>query len=79
MDDLRPDVELDLRGLPCPLPTVEVSRRIGELPEGGVLRAVTSSSGSLADLAAWARATGHEIVSARETDGDFVFLIRRTG
>ena len=78
MSDIEHDLELDLTGLPCPLPMLEVSRRVGDLPVGGLMLAVTDNEGSLADLPAWARATGHEIVRSEQRDDEFRFLIRRT-
>ena len=32
-----PDLVLDCRGLACPMPVVELGRRIGDVPVGGVV------------------------------------------
>ncbi len=77
-EDIRADLELDLRGLRCPLPMVRVSQNILKVPVGGIVKAVTSDAGSLADITSWARSTGNEIVRKDQVDKNFIFLIKRT-
>ncbi len=76
-DDVHVDLELDLKGLLCPLPMVRVSQNIGNVPVGGVMRAVATDPGSMADIPAWAKSTGNEVLSAEKQDGVFVFLVKR--
>ena len=76
-DDIKIDLELDLRGLRCPLPMVRVSQNITKVPIGGIVRAVTTDAGSLADITSWARTTGNEILKKERLDKDIVFLIKR--
>ena len=77
MSDITPDLELDLRGLLCPMPMVRVSQNIAKVPVGGTVRAVATDAGSMADIPAWAKSTGNEVLSAEKTDGEFVFLVKR--
>lgn len=76
-DDIKPDLELDLKGLLCPLPMVKVSQNIKNVAVGGVIRAVATDPGSMADIPAWAKATGNEVVSADKVGSEFVFLVKR--
>lgn len=76
-EDIKVDLELDLRGLRCPLPMVRVSQNIAKVPVGGVIRAVTTDAGSLADISSWARTTGHDILRKEQLEHDIVFLIKR--
>jgi tRNA 2-thiouridine synthesizing protein A len=76
-DDIKPDLELDLKGLLCPLPMVKVSQNIKNVAMGGVIRAVATDPGSMADIPAWAKATGNEVVSAEKVGDEFVFLVKR--
>lgn len=76
-DDVKVDLELDLKGLLCPMPMVKVSQNIGGVPVGGVIRAVATDPGSMADIPAWAKSTGNETISAEKTDEGFVFLVKR--
>ena len=77
-DDIKVDLELDLRGLRCPLPMVRVSQNITKVPIGGVIKALTSDAGSLADITSWARTTGNEILKKEQVDKDIIFLIKRS-
>jgi tRNA 2-thiouridine synthesizing protein A len=77
MSDVTPDLDLDLRGLLCPMPMVKVSQNISKVPVGGIVRAVATDAGAMADIPAWAKSTGNEVLSAEKTDGEFVFLVKR--
>jgi len=76
-DDIKIDLELDLKGLLCPLPMVKVSQNINNVPVGGVIRAVATDPGAMADIPAWAQSTGNEVLSADKEDSEFVFLVKR--
>jgi len=76
-DEPKVDLELDLRGLLCPLPMVMISKGMQDIPIGGVVRAVATDPGALADIPAWARSSGNEIVETLRDSGEYVFLVRR--
>lgn len=78
MSGIKADMELDLKGLACPMPVVRVSKGIKELKPGQVLKAVTTDRGSLTDFPAWAETSGNEIVETVEGDGIFEFYIKRS-
>ncbi len=68
---------MDLKGLPCPMPVVKVSKGIKEVEVGQVIEAHSSDPGSLTDFPAWARTSGNEILKTEE-DGDVIkFFIKR--
>jgi TusA-related sulfurtransferase len=68
---------MDLKGLPCPMPVVKVSKGIKEVELGDVIEAQTTDPGALADFPAWARTSGNEILKT-EQDGDVIrFYIKR--
>ncbi|MHB9003428.1 MAG: sulfurtransferase TusA family protein [Coriobacteriia bacterium] len=77
MSDITPDLELDLRGLLCPMPMVKLAQNITNVPVGGVIRAIATDVGAMADIPAWAKSTGNEMLQAEKIDSDFVFLVRR--
>jgi tRNA 2-thiouridine synthesizing protein A len=76
-DDVKVDLELDLKGLLCPLPMVKVSQNITNVPVGGVIRAVATDPGAMADIPAWAASTGNEVLKADKEGSEFVFLVKR--
>lgn len=77
MSDVTPDLELDLKGLLCPMPMVKVSQNIDKVPVGGIVRAVATDAGSMADIPAWAKSTGNEVIQAEKVGSEFVFLVKR--
>ena len=71
------DMELDCKGLLCPLPVYRTAQAIGKLERGRVLRIECTDPGSLEDFPAFARQRGHALLSAEEQDGVQVFYLRK--
>jgi tRNA 2-thiouridine synthesizing protein A len=78
MNDLiKADKVLDLKGLPCPMPVVKVSKGIKEVDVGQVIEAITTDPGALTDFPAWARTSGNEIVKTEQGEETIHFFIKR--
>ncbi|MEW5736307.1 MAG: sulfurtransferase TusA family protein [Thermodesulfobacteriota bacterium] len=76
-DEIKADKTMDLKGLPCPMPVVKISKGIKEVSVGQVVEAVTSDPGARVDFPAWAKTSGNEIVKT-EQDGKITrFFIKR--
>lgn len=69
---------LDLKGLACPLPVVKLAQRIKTVPVSAVVECEATDPGVLADIPAWCRTTGHELVEMNRQDKVIRFLVRRT-
>lgn len=69
---------LDCRGLVCPMPVLKLSRAMKELPVGSLVELLATDPGSVPDLEAFERRTGHRVVERSESDGVFRFLVERT-
>ena len=76
-EEIKVDLELDLRGLLCPMPMVRVSQNISKVEVGGVVRAVATDPGSLADIPSWARSTGNEVIKQDRDGKEIIFYVRR--
>lgn len=76
-DDIKIEKSMDLKGLPCPMPVVKVSKGIKDVEIGQVIEAITTDPGALADFPAWAKSSGNEIVKTDQGDGVIKFLIKR--
>lgn len=74
-----PDKTLDAKGLNCPLPILKAKKALQEVPVGGTLEVWATDPGSVADFAAFCRATGHHLRETGGADGVFRFLIERHG
>jgi tRNA 2-thiouridine synthesizing protein A len=72
-----PDRELDARGLNCPLPILRAKKALNDMSAGQVLKILATDPGSVRDFQAFARQTGHQLLSSGEAAGEFVFLLRK--
>lgn len=76
-EDIKIEKTMDLKGMPCPMPVVKVSKGIKEIEVGQVLLAETTDPGALADFPAWARTSGNEIVETVQEGDSIRFYIKR--
>ncbi|AMM92743.1 hypothetical protein UP17_09575 [Peribacillus simplex] len=71
------DKVLDSRGLACPMPIVKTKKAMNDLQTGQVLEIHVTDKGAKADLAAWSRSGGHELVETAEENDILKFWIRK--
>lgn len=71
------DMTLDLKGLLCPMPVVKISQAIKKVEIGGVIEATATDPGVLADIPAWTRSTGNELVKMERVGKEIVFQVKR--
>jgi len=76
VSDLKIDVELDCKGMFCPMPLVQLKKATKNMQPGQVLRLVATDPGSKRDVPAWAEKTGNEILGSSEEDKEFTFIIK---
>ncbi len=75
---ITPDLELDCRDMVCPLPVIELARRIGEVEVGQVVAVVADDAAARVDVPAWCRMRGQEYVGEQAADdGTPAYLVRR--
>lgn len=73
-----PAVELDCRGLLCPLPIIELGRHLTDVSVGELLAVVTTDAAARHDVPAWCRMRGQEYVGEdAAADGAPRFVVRR--
>lgn len=77
MSDLTPTKVLDLKGLLCPMPVVKMAKAIKEIEIGQIIEATATDPGVMADMPAWCRTTGNELISIEKLDKQFRFIVRR--
>ena len=71
------DVELDTRGLNCPLPILKAKKALTGMESGQVLKVLSTDTGSVRDFAAFAKQTGNELLSQATEGSDFVHILKR--
>jgi tRNA 2-thiouridine synthesizing protein A len=71
------DKELDASGLACPLPIVKTKKSLNDMAPGQVLRIVSTDSGSVADMEAFAEQTGNQLLSSASEGNKYVFFLKK--
>ena len=71
------DVEIDTRGLNCPLPILKAKKALADMQSGDVLRILATDPGSVRDFGAFARQTGNELLGHEEANKEFTFFLKR--
>lgn len=77
MDAVQTVRTLDLKGLLCPIPVVKMAQAIKTVAVGEVIEATATDPGVMADIPAWCRTTGHDLVTIRREDKLIHFVVRR--
>lgn len=69
---------LDARGLNCPLPILRTKKTIAGLESGQILEVLATDPGSVKDLDSFCKQTGHALLSSAESNGEYIFQIRKS-
>lgn len=77
MSDTSPwDIEIDARGLLCPLPVLKARKRLSTMRNGEVLRLVATDPAAVIDVPHYCRESGHEFLGSEATQDATAYLIR---
>ena len=72
------DVELDCRGMLCPLPIIRLANNLGDIAVGQSMAVVAEDPAARPDIAAWCRMRGQEYLGEDlADDGVPRFVVRR--
>ncbi len=74
---MHADEVLDARGLSCPLPVLRVKKSLSAMAAGQVLKMVATDAGSIKDMEAYTRQTGHELLSSAVEGREYIFFIKK--
>jgi tRNA 2-thiouridine synthesizing protein A len=68
---------VDARGLNCPLPILRTKKVLSEMGTGEVLEVVATDPHSVRDFEAFCKQTGHTLVTRSESNGEYLFTLKR--
>jgi tRNA 2-thiouridine synthesizing protein A len=71
------DLEVDARGLLCPLPILRLARALRRAPVGTVALLLATDPAAVEDVDAFCREGGHELLSMEREGPLFRFRVRR--
>ena len=69
---------LDAKGLNCPMPIVKTKKAMKNLSGGDILTVEATDPGSVKDMEAFCRTTGHELVDSSDADGIYIYQIKKS-
>ena len=72
-----PALRIDATGKLCPLPVIELARRIDDVEIGAVIEILADDPAAATDFPAWCRMRDQEFVEAVPTAAATAYLIRR--
>ena len=76
MVDPKADHYMDAIGLYCPEPVMMLHNKVRDVASGEVLEVVASDPSTQRDIPKFCTFLGHELISSREDDDHFYYLIR---
>ncbi len=59
---MQKDSTLDAKGLMCPMPIVQLAKKVKEMKSGQVLELLADDVGAKEDVPAWCSRTGNQLV-----------------
>lgn len=68
---------LDLKGLLCPLPVLKARKKLQSMTPGSVLRIEATDPASVIDVPHYCSESGNELLNQNESDGVYVYEIRK--
>ncbi len=75
---LEHELVLDCKNLLCPMPIIKLNTAINQISVNNTLQMLATDPGSLYDVQAWAKQTGHELVESEKNGKIFTYVVRRT-
>jgi tRNA 2-thiouridine synthesizing protein A len=73
------EIEIDARGLKCPLPVLRLQKRLREVAAGDVVRLVATDPMAAIDVPHFCAEAGHRYLGEEADGGAAVFRVRKGG
>ena len=71
-------IDLDARGLQCPMPLLKAKRALNAMNTGQRLRVLATDQGSVRDFQVFAEQSGHLLLSSEESEGVYTHLLQKS-
>ena len=72
-------IEIDARGLLCPLPVLKLAKRIKTLEAGDQVRLLADDPAAVVDVPHYAAEAGHELIETREAGDHQIYILSKSG
>ena len=74
----EPALVIDATGRLCPLPVIELAKRIGDVPLGALIEILSDDPAAATDIPAWCRMREQEYVGAEPRGRATAYQVRRS-
>jgi tRNA 2-thiouridine synthesizing protein A len=71
------DIEVDARGLNCPLPILRARKALNDIQSGQTLKVIATDPGSAQDFRTFADRAGHALLELSEAGGEYTIVLRK--
>lgn len=71
------DLDVDARGVQCPVPVLRMRRALDQIAIGQTLRVVATDPATVNDIRAFLLSRGDELVEATQASGEYIYIVRR--
>ena len=68
-------IELDTRGLLCPLPVLKLQKLINSIDQKGKIKLITDDPAAIVDVPHFCNEQGHQILESSKENGYDFFII----
>ncbi|MBI0583391.1 MAG: sulfurtransferase TusA family protein [Methanomassiliicoccus sp.] len=68
---------LDAKGLMCPMPIVQLAKKMKTMKVGDEIEVVADDVGSWEDIPAWCQRTGNELLERKQAGGVYTYRIKK--
>lgn len=72
------EMEVDARGLDCPMPLLKAKQALNRLQPGQQLRVLATDPGSVRDFRVFAEQSGHRLLQSAEVDGEYHYRLEKS-
>ena len=78
-EQFTPTHELDTCGLFCPEPVMMLHNKVRDMAAGDVVRVIATDPSTRRDIPKFCNFLDHELLEKKETDQQYIYLIRKAG
>ena len=71
-------LEVDARGMDCPMPLLYAKRALRTLEPGQCIRILATDSGSVRDFRVFCEQSGNQLLASEESEGVFTYLLQKS-
>ena len=77
MQSITINLEIDVKGLKCPLPILRAKKALATMESREVLRIIATDPASVKDFAAFCKQTGNALLSSVVEGDEYTFVISK--